>query len=122
MTVLHIERTSLDPQYREIELLPSAARAASGDSGPVDGFGPAVSLRVLLDVTVFTTSAGNTLDVVVEDTVDGVNWHTIATFAQGTATGREVVNVTTPFTRRLRARWTVAGTPNPTFRVIAVAQ
>lgn len=121
MTVLqHAETTSV--QYKEVELLPSAARAASGSSGPFDGFGPAVSLRILLDVTAFTTAAGNTLDVVVEDTIDGVNFHTIATFTQRTATGREVINVSTPFARRIQVRWTVAGAPAATFRVIAVAQ
>jgi hypothetical protein len=104
------------------ELLPSAARAASGDSGPLYGLGAAQTLRVQLDVTAFTAAAGNTLDVVLEDTLDGANWNVIATFAQRTATGREVLNVTSPFSDQLRLRWTVGGTPAPTFSVIAVAQ
>jgi hypothetical protein len=105
-----------------VELAASAARTASGDSGPIPGFGDRVSLRVQLNVTAFTVAAGNTLDVVVEDTLDGTNWNPIATFAQKTAAGREVINITAPFTDRLRARWTVGGTPAPTFSVLGYVE
>jgi hypothetical protein len=97
--------------------LASAARAASGDSGPLAGYDDADSLRVQLDVTAFTVAAGNTLDVVVEDTLDGANWNVLGTFAQKTAAGREVINITQPFGDTLRIRWTVGGTPAPTFEV-----
>jgi hypothetical protein len=100
----------------------SAARAASGDSGPLGGFGDESTLRAQLNVTAFTVAAGNTLDVVLEDTLDGTNWNVIATFAQKTAVEREVVNVTAPFTDRLRARWIVGGTPAPTFDVIVYSE
>jgi hypothetical protein len=103
-------------------LLASAPRAASGDSGPLHGFAAATVLRVQLDITAFTAAAGNTLDVVVEDSLDGTTWNVIATFAQRTATGREVVNVTSPFTGLLRVRWTVGGTPAPTFAVLGYAR
>ncbi len=105
-----------------VELLGSAARAASGDSGAVSGFGDRTTLRAQLNVTAFTVAAGNTLDVVVEDTLDGSNWYPVATFAQKTATGREVVNVTAPFTDRLRVRWTVGGTPAATFSVLGYVE
>lgn len=97
-----------------VEFAASVARTASGDSGAVPGFGDKVSLRAQLDVT---ASAGvtPTLDVVLEDTIDGTNWYVVGTFAQKTATGREVINITTPFTDRLRARWTVGGTGGPSF-------
>ncbi len=95
----------------------SAARTASGNSGLQSGFEVAEKLRAQLDVTAFTVAAGNTLDVVLEDTLDDRNWNVIGTFTQRTAAGREVINVTTPFTDRLRARWTVGGTPAPTFSV-----
>lgn len=40
------------------------------------------------------------------------------TFAQKTATGREVINVTAPFTDQIRVKWTVGGTtPSFTFAV-----
>ncbi len=96
----------------------SAARAASGDSGAVDGFERAGLLRAQLHVTA-ASGTTPTLDVVLEDTVDaGASWNVVGTFAQKTAAGREVINVTTPFTDRLRARWTVGGTtPSFTFSV-----
>lgn len=95
----------------------SAARAASGDSGALSGWGVASTLRCQLNVTA-ASGTSPTLNVVIEDTLDGANWNTIATFAQRVAAGREVVNVTTPFTDRLRVRWTVGGTtPSFTFAV-----
>ena len=63
-----------------------------------------------------------TLDVVVEDTVDGTNYNTIATFAQKTAAGREVIRLTTAFTNTLRVSYTIGGTtPSLTFNVITWA-
>jgi hypothetical protein len=100
----------------------SAARTASGDSGPQGGFGDERTLRAQLDVTA-AAGTGPTLDVVLEDTLDGANWNVIGTFAQKTAPGREVINVTAPFTDRLRARWTVGGTaPSFTFSVMVYSE
>jgi hypothetical protein len=93
----------------------SAARTASGDSGAADGFERASLLRAQLDVTA-VSGLSPTLDVVLEDTVDfGATWNVIGTFAQKTAVGREVINVTSPFTDRLRVRWTI--TDSVTFSV-----
>lgn len=103
-------------------IVPSAARTSSGDSGVLDGWGVPTSLRAHLNVTA-AAGTGPTLDVVLEDTLDGVNWNIIATFAQKTAPGREVVNVTAPFADRLRARWTVAGTASSfTFDVMVYSE
>jgi hypothetical protein len=99
------------------EFAASAARTVSGASGLQDGFEVASVIRAQLDVTA-ASGTTPTLNVVLEDTLDGVNWNTIGTFAQRAAAGREVVSVTTPFTDRLRARWTVGGTtPSFTFSV-----
>lgn len=101
----------------------SAARGSSGDSGPQTGYEVSDALRAQLDVT---AASGTTpvLDVVLEDTLDGgATWNTVGTFAQRTAAGREVINITTPFTDRLRARWTVGGvTPSFTFSVVVYAE
>lgn len=95
----------------------SAARTTGGDTGALTGYGHASKLRAQLNVTAASGTAP-TLDVVVEDTVDGTNYNVIATFTQRTAAGRQVVDVTTPFTQTLRVRWTVAGTtPSFTFDV-----
>lgn len=108
--------------YDEAILVNSAARIAAGDSGTLAGYGGASTLRVQLDVTAASGTAP-TLDVQIEDTLDGANWNKLASFAQRVATGREVVDVSTPFAGRLRVSWTIAGAlPSFTFSVIAVSQ
>lgn len=98
-------------------VVPGAARTASGDTGVTHGWGAASRLRAQLDVTA-AAGTSPTLDVVVEDTLDGTNWNVVGTFAQKIAAGREVINVTSPFSDRLRVRWTVGGTtPSFTFSV-----
>lgn len=101
----------------------SAAVTASGNSGALTGYGAATSLRAQLNVTA-ASGTTPTLDVVIEDSVDGgATWNTVGTFTQKTASSREVVNVTNPFGDQLRVRWTVGGTtPNFTFAVHWVAQ
>lgn len=105
-----------------VSFVESAARTASGDSGAVAGFGDKVSLRAQLNITAASGTAP-TVDVVLEDTIDGTNWNVVGTFAQKTAAGREVINITLPFSDRLRARWTVAGTtPSFTFTVLGYVE
>jgi hypothetical protein len=100
-------------------LAASAARTASGDSGVLTGWGVPSVARVQLDVTA-VSGLGPTLDVVVEDTLDGVNWNVVGTFAQKTTVGRQVINLSTPFADRLRVRWTV--TDSVTFSVTAYSE
>lgn len=105
-----------------IEFAGSVARTASGSGAVVAGLSLQTTLRVQLNVT---AAAGTTptLNVVLEDTIDGENWNTIGTFAQKAAPGVEVINVTTPFADSVRARWTIAGTtPSFTFHVLAHAE
>jgi hypothetical protein len=103
-------------------IVASAARTSSGDSGVLTGWGVPKTLRAQLNVTT-AAGTGPTLDVVLEDTLDGANWNVIGTFAQKVAPGREVINVTSPFTDRLRARWTVAGTaPSFTFDLMVYSE
>lgn len=103
-------------------LAASAARTASGDSGVLTGWGVPSSARVQLDVTA-VAGTSPTLDVVIEDTLDGDNWNVRGTFAQLTAAGREVINLSTPFADRLRVRWTVTGVGSSfTFSVVAYSE
>lgn len=98
-------------------VLPSAARTTSGDTGALPLHGSTVTLRCQLHVTA-AAGTGPALDVVIEDTLDGENYNTLGTFTQATAATRQVINITSPFTDRLRVRWTVAGTsPSFTFSV-----
>lgn len=98
--------------------VPSAARTTSGNSGTLTSYGAAKTLRAQLNVTA-ATGTGPTLDVIIQDSVDGgATWNTIGTFAQATAVNRQVINITTPFTPLLRVSWTIAGgTPSLTFAV-----
>lgn len=108
--------------YAEETLVASAARTATGNSGELAGYDRASTLRVQLDVSA-ASGTSPTLNVLVEDTLDGSTWNTIGTFAQRTAAGREVINVTSPFAKRIRVSWTVGGTtPSFTFSVICASQ
>ncbi len=103
-------------------LVPSAARTVSADTGVLTGWGVPSQARVQLDVT---ASAGTspTLDVVVEDTLDGGTWNAVGTFTQRVGVGRQVLNLATPFSDRLRVRWTIGGgTPSFTFAVVAYSE
>lgn len=104
------------------EAVASAARTVTGNSGIRVGYGPAVSLRVQLDVTA-ASGTSPTLDVLIQDTLDGVNFNTIGTFAQRVGVAREVITVTTAFADRVRYLWTITGTtPSFTFSLIEVVQ
>lgn len=96
----------------------SAARTTSSNSGALTGYGPAATIRAQLNVTA-ASGTTPTLDVLVEDSVDGgATWNTLVAFTQATAVTREVKNITTPFGDQLRVRWTVGGTtPSFTFAV-----
>ncbi len=99
-------------------IVPSAARTTSGNTGVLGGhYGEYTQIRAQLEVTA-ASGTDPTLDVVIEDTLDGTNFNTIGTFSQKTAPGREVINITAPFGDRLRVSWTIGGTdPSFTFSV-----
>ena len=104
-----------------VTLLAVGGRSTTVTGSAVTGLAAAKQLVMQLDVT---TASGTspTLDVVVQDTVDGSNWNTIATFAQATAVTREVIRLTTAFTDQLRVVGTIGGTtPSFTFAVLTWA-
>ena len=104
-----------------VTLLESAARTTTGASAAIPGFAAARLLVLQLEVTAASGTVP-TLDVIVEDTVDGTNYNTIATFTQKTGAAREVIRVTTAFTDNLRVSYEIGGvTPSFTFNVIAWA-
>jgi len=104
-----------------VTLLASAARTTTASAAAVTGFAAARQLCLQLQVTAASGTAP-TLDVVVQDTVDGTNYNTIATFTQAAAVTREVIRLATPFTDSLRVVYTIGGvTPSFTFSVITWA-
>lgn len=117
-----MSRTDIQSRGLLETLVASAARTASGDSGAISGWGSSSTIRVQLDVTA-ATGTSPTLDVLIEDTLDGTNWNTVGTLAQRAAPGREVINITAPFSETLRVKWTMGGTtPNFTFSVKAYSE
>jgi hypothetical protein len=97
-----------------MKVIESLARTTNGNSGDLLRVYGGESVRAQLNISGVTGTAP-TLNVIVEDSVDGgVNYNTIGTFAQKTAAGREVINITTPFSETLRVSWAIAGT-NPSF-------
>lgn len=94
------------------KVIQSLIRTTNGNSGDVRTYGSDI-IRAQLNVTV-ASGTSPTLNVLIEDTLDGINYNTIGTFAQKTAAGREVINVTAPFSEILRVSWAIAGT-NPSF-------
>lgn len=104
-----------------VTLLASAARTATASAAGVSGFAAANNLVLQLNVTA-ASGTTPTLDVVVQDTVDGTNYGTIATFTQATGTTKEVIRLATPFTDTLRVVYTIGGvTPSFTFSVLTYA-
>ena len=104
-----------------VTLLASAARTTTAAGSAIPGFAAAAKLVMQLDVTAGSGTTP-TLDVVVQDTVDGTNYNTIATFTQAVGVTREVIRLSTPFTDSLRVSYTIAGvTPSFTFAVITWA-
>jgi len=104
-----------------VTLLASGARTTTAAATAVTGFAAARQLVLQLQVTAASGTAP-TLDVVVQDTVDGTNYNTIATFTQKTGAAREVIRVTTAFTDNLRVNYEIGGvTPSFTFNVITWA-
>lgn len=66
-----------------VSLAPSAARTeSSAGLDAVSGFGRCRAAEFQLNVTAAATDAGDTLDVFVQTTIDGVNWIDIAHFTQ----------------------------------------
>jgi hypothetical protein len=95
------------------KVIESLARTTNGSGGDVRTPG-GESVRAQLNVTA-ASGTSPMLNVLVEDTLDGgINYNTIGTFAQKTAAGREVINITNPFSETLRVSWSIAGT-NPSF-------
>lgn len=95
----------------------SAARTASGNSGVIGGWGYVSTIRAQLDIVAASGTTPNIV-VTVEDTLDDTNWNTVGTFAAATTAGREVINITAPFSEKIRFSWAITGTaPSFTFSI-----
>lgn len=123
-----------------ITLLGSLARTATGVSDSIDltqldpniREGAPPMLRVQSDVTAVSGTTPS-LTMLIQDSVDNVNWNTIGTFTAQTAVNRQVIQIAIsgvaqaagfawPFNyRKIRCSWTISGTnPSITSSVKAV--
>lgn len=123
-----------------VQLVAPRTVAATGNSGelPVrsllNGDGQAaLALLVQSQVTAISGTATPTITVVIEDSVDGVTWRVVGTFAAQTTTNTLTIAIAPSGVAqasgfawpvnldRMRARWTISGTnPNITFNLRAV--
>ncbi|MGD9581588.1 MAG: hypothetical protein AB7V50_09465 [Vampirovibrionia bacterium] len=101
-----------------ITFLPATSRTSSGNSGNGTYLGDNNEAVVYLDVTAVSGTTP-TLDVTVQDTIDGTNWDTVGSFTQASSAGREAIRINN-FSRFMRVSYTMAGTdPDFTFSVKA---
>lgn len=122
-----------------ITLVSSGNKNSGGNTDSVDltrffkqGILPAM-LRVQLNIVSVSGTATPTLNVFIEDSVDGLTYNTIGQIITQTTVGRNVINIglrgdaqptgfAWPFNyKKIRARWTMSGnSPNFNFDVIAL--
>lgn len=105
-----------------LNLAPSAARTANGNSGSLD-FGWFDEILVYLDITA-VAGTSPTLDVKVQTSYNNADWFDLpgGAFPQKTAAGKDLKQFSN-YGRFIRAAWTVGGTtPSFTFRLDVVAK
>lgn len=107
------------------DIVVTGVKTVTGNSGVLDiDYGHYDSLIIQLAVSA-ASGTNPTLDVIVEDTLNGVNFYTIATFAQKIGTAVEIKRIaeTAPFADKLRVSWVIAGTtPSFTLEVKVMAK
>lgn len=110
--------------YTTDTLLASGAKTASANTASIDGYGFAHHLIVQVACTASAGTGSPTLDVKIQDTVDGgTNWRDIITFTQVTGTTVEQKVLSTAFADSIRVSYVIAGTnPSFTFSVKAFAK
>lgn len=104
--------------YEREVLHPLATETIAGSAPAGGDYGQYNRLVVQLRIT-SVAGALPTLDLVIEDSVDGANWNVIGTFPQKIVAGVDVLRISTPFASQLRSRHTIGGTtPSFTFEVV----
>lgn len=112
-----LQPNSAAAPYVEEVITASAARTATGNSATLSGYGLPAKLLFFLNCTA-ASGTTPTLNVTIEDTLDGSTWRAVATFTQKTAASTEYIAIptTAPVADRIRVRWVIAGTtPSFTF-------
>jgi hypothetical protein len=108
--------------YGQATVVPLAARTSNGNSGTLQGFHAGALAHAAAPQCRLTITAASgttpTLDVVVQDSPDGITWTTRDTFPQQTAQGTVTRALPGTLVAFQRVSWTIAGTtPSFTFSV-----
>ncbi len=82
-------------------------------AGAANKGGVVASLITQLDVTA-ASGTNETLDVLIQESMDGGTWYTLETYTQATGV-TNAIKKSTETMRYIRAKWTIGGTDTPTF-------
>lgn len=111
--------TNIFPAAARTATVTSDVYDASGNVGRQSRLATSPDLRLYLDVTA-VAGTSPTLEIIVEDSPDGTDWHEVARMPVATAAGNTDYDVTAPFGEIVRFRAVIGGTtPSFTFRLDA---
>lgn len=102
-------------------VLATGTQTASTNSTADTGYAGVDNLILQLVVSA-ASGTTPTLDLVVQDSIDGATWNTIATFTQATSTTNQVIRVAGPFGNAVRVASTIGAVATPSFTFIVTAQ
>lgn len=97
---------------KQLTLFASEEVTETGQTGAID-VSDIDEMSVFLNVSA-GSGTNPTLDVVIEDSPDGVKWHTKESFTQATGITTEAKRITN-FGKFIRVKRTIGGTDTPTF-------
>lgn len=100
--------------------LVSATRTSSAIGPTTTGFAGASAIIFQLAATAVSGVAPNMV-LMIEDSIDGVNWNVIATFTAVTAAATEIKRVAGPFCNSIRTRSVITGT-TPSLTIVVLSQ
>lgn len=104
---------------RGISLHLSHAETADGTGPTLDRSNHTEMQWAALDVTAY--SGFTNVVFTIEDSLDNINWATIATFTTVTGTGNEKIDIPVVSRRFVRIRWVVTGAGSITFSAVGMA-
>jgi hypothetical protein len=103
-----------------VDLVPVASRNAPGNQASQSNFGGSTQAVVLVRVSEISSNA--TLNVVLEDSIDGVNWFRVDQASMYSRVDNFSLRTREPFSDNLRVSWYFGGSsPSATFGVSLAA-
>lgn len=100
--------------------LVSATRTATTIGPTTTGFAGSSAIIFQLAATAVSGVAPNMV-LMIEDSIDGVNWNVVTTFTAVTAAATEIKRVVGPFCDSIRTRSVITGT-SPSLTIVVLSQ